>query len=285
MDNPEISIVLPVYNGERFLARAIGSITSQTFKNWELVIVNDCSTDQSLNIANQFAQNDNRITVISNNVNKKLPYSLNEGFRIAKGKYLTWTSDDNYYCTTALKKMHGFMEENTDIGMVYANMHLIDESDATIGLIDNYVEDIVRCNVVGACFLYRASVRERIGDYREDLFLVEDYDYCLRIYENFNIGKIDEELYYYCQHGKSLTAQRKSEIQRMTTELRCNHLAKIGKNMEKTDIRKLYYMAKKEDVAISKEIMNSFKKYDRGFLGYRFPKLFVMMCDMYYKFR
>ena len=105
MKNPKISVILPSYNGERYLAQSIQSVIDQTETDWELIIVNDCSTDSTLEIATKFAKIDRRIKVISNEKNSKLPASLNEGFRRAKGKYLTWTSDDNYYKPDALKKL------------------------------------------------------------------------------------------------------------------------------------------------------------------------------------
>ena len=86
---PKISVILPTYNGERWLAESIKSVIDQTEHNWELIIVNDCSKDNTLKIAQSFAERDKRIFVISNEVNKKLPATLNIGFSYAKGKYLT----------------------------------------------------------------------------------------------------------------------------------------------------------------------------------------------------
>ena len=89
-----ISIVLPVYNGEQYIDKAVESIIGQTYKNWELILVNDCSTDHTLEILEEYAGKDVRIRIINNTHNLKLPASLNVGFENAKGRYLTWTSDD-----------------------------------------------------------------------------------------------------------------------------------------------------------------------------------------------
>ena len=102
---PKVSIVLPTYNGEKFIRESIDSILYQTFTDWELIIVNDCSTDGTPNIVNRYAASDSRIRVIHNKENQKLPESLNIGFREARGEYLTWTSDDNMYLPSALEKM------------------------------------------------------------------------------------------------------------------------------------------------------------------------------------
>lgn len=94
---PKISIILPTYNGQQYIGEAIESIIEQTFQDWELIIVDDCSSDNTLDIIRKYEKQDLRIKVIHNDVNKKLPASLNIGFKYAKGMYLTWTSDDNMY--------------------------------------------------------------------------------------------------------------------------------------------------------------------------------------------
>ena len=91
----KVSIVLPVYNGETYLSLAVESILRQTYGNWELIIVDDCSADNSYGIAKSYAKKDPRITVYKNRENKKLPRSLNAGFCMATGDLFTWTSDDN----------------------------------------------------------------------------------------------------------------------------------------------------------------------------------------------
>ena len=99
---PKISVILPSYNGERYIAQSIQSVIDQTETDWELIIVNDCSKDNTLKICEDFAKKDKRIRVITNETNKKLPASLNVGFAHANGKYLTLTSDDNHYRPNAL---------------------------------------------------------------------------------------------------------------------------------------------------------------------------------------
>lgn len=86
---PEISIVLPTYNGERYLKQSIESILGQTYTDWELIVVNDCSTDSTQEIIDFYRKKDTRIRTIFNCTNQKLPESLNIGFREAKGEYFT----------------------------------------------------------------------------------------------------------------------------------------------------------------------------------------------------
>ena len=122
----KVSIVLPTYNGQDNLEKSIESIIRQTYSNWELIIVDDCSSDLTKNIAEKYVEKDKRIRVISNIENMKLPKSLNIGFQNATGEYYTWTSDDNQYKENAIDKMVNFLNNNPDCGMVYCDTTLID---------------------------------------------------------------------------------------------------------------------------------------------------------------
>ena len=114
MDKKKVSIILPVYDGQKHITNAINSILNQTYSNWELIIVNDCSTDNTLQIAEKFAQTDSRIKVYSNERNLKLPMTLNAGFRHATGDYFTWTSDDNMFKPEAIEVLVDYLEKNSN---------------------------------------------------------------------------------------------------------------------------------------------------------------------------
>lgn len=215
INKPLVSVVLPVYNGQKFLSKSIESIINQTYKNWELIIVDDCSTDSSHEIAKDFALKDNRITVIKNDRNLKLPASLNIGFNYAKGDYYTWTSDDNEYYPEAFSKMADFLENNSYYGMVYAQTNVEK---------DDIIQDYVWCDgavtpitllslcVPGACFMYRKTVAQEVGQYNENCFLNEDHEYWLRILLKTGIGNLNETLYLYRLRKGSLTETKSREI-------------------------------------------------------------------------
>lgn len=221
----KVSIVLPVHNGEKYLSKALDSIIAQTYSDWELIIVNDFSTDQSLDIAKQYQKMDERIRIICNEENLKLPKSLNAGFAQAKGQYLTWTSDDNLYAPDAIARMASYLETHPEYAMVCANMFQINAEGVVSQTVTKYQpEHMFEYNTVGACFMYRKEARDSIGDYAADMFLVEDYDYWLRIQEQFGAnGHIDQELYYYRYHNNSLTEQRKTQIKEQLLRLRMKH--------------------------------------------------------------
>ncbi|QOG03811.1 glycosyltransferase [Flavobacterium sp. MDT1-60] len=210
MKDLKISIILPVYNGEKYLSQSIESCVNQTHKNIELIIVNDCSTDNTLSIANQYAQKDNRIRILSNFENKKLPASLNIGHNEARGDFITWTSDDNFYEPDALEKLLKSLLEN-EADIVYSDIFLIDNLGNRIREVRLLrVENLIFGNVIGSCFLYRRNVFQKNNGYNETLFLIEDYDFWLRAILHSKYYKLDQFLYNYRKHENSLTNQIKT---------------------------------------------------------------------------
>lgn len=218
-----ISVVLPVHNGEQFLSESIDSILNQTFTGWELILVNDCSTDMSLSIMEEYAKKDTRIKVIDSKVNLKLPAALNRGFREAKGEYLTWTSDDNMYRKNAFEQMYNYMVENPETGLVYADFDYIDEEKKYIHEQSIEPENIYWGDCVGACFLYKQEVLESVGEYDTDFFLVEDYEYWIRISKKYKVRHLKENLYRYRVHNNSLTGTRRRDILFQNSRLRLKH--------------------------------------------------------------
>ena len=201
-----ISIVLPCYNGEKYLAQSIQSCIDQEYQNWELILVNDCSTDNSYEIMLNFAKKDTRIKIINNEINLKLPASLNIGFKAALGEYLTWTSDDNYYLPNAFKELLSVLIDN-NADAVYSGFYYIDENN---NITEKYepLEPyyMIYKSVAGASFLYRRSIHISLNGYNVNLFLVEDYDFWLRMYlNNFKIVTTNSLLYCYRRHTNSLT--------------------------------------------------------------------------------
>lgn len=282
----KVSIVLPTFNGERNIRQALDSIIKQTYNNWELIIVNDCSTDNTINIINEYANNDQRIKIINNDINLKLPKSLNIGFKYAEGTYFTWTSDDNIFKENAISCMVHEIEKDKTIGLVYCNYTLIDSDGKIIESIKlSQPDKMPVTNPIGACFLYRKCVAEKVGEYDEKLFLAEDYDYWIRIYKVSKIKHIDKDLYFYRKHENSLTATKKEDIRKQTFKLLEKHflflyfIAKEYRNrkwnvLNLYDKRKMTYgffdkMIKCADENDKKRLICTFRNMQ---LGYSFKE-------------
>ncbi len=221
-----VSVVLPVYNGSNVLAKSIDSVLNQSYKNLELIIVNDGSADNSLEIAKSFAGRDKRIKII-NQENKKLPTALSVGFRTARGEFLTWTSADNIMLPDCVKILVENLQRKPDTAMVYGNMRLINK-EGKIKRGHFWFEkplfsgnvclpksaealNTFANNTIGAAFMYRKSAAYILEDYSKFKTNLEDYDYWMRMNSLLKIEHTDEEkpLYLYRIHSDSLTAHDK----------------------------------------------------------------------------
>ena len=210
---PIISCVLPTYNGAKYLQQALDALSSQDFESFEVLIVDDCSTDETPAIAQSHCLRDSRFRVIRNSRNLKLPASLNVGFREARGKYWTWTSDDNFHQPNALSVLSETLERRSEVGLVYTDQILVNEFGEVIQHTRALASGmLVFGNTVGASFLYRKTVAEETGEYDENLFLAEDFDYWLRISKTSLIARLHEPIYNYRFHSGSLTAKRQKDI-------------------------------------------------------------------------
>ncbi|BAN36777.1 hypothetical protein SCD_n02978 [Sulfuricella denitrificans skB26] len=214
-DNPLVSIVLPTYKRAHVLPSAIQSVLNQTYTNLELIIVDDNSPDDTRAVVATF--NDPRIRYVRNEPNLKLPRALNRGFSLARGEYLTWTSDDNLYDKNAIQRMVEVLQGG-DCDFIYADYYLFADLDPDGRPLDIHHDklpnkvQLEKGNHIGACFMYTREVYAAVGDYDPELFLVEDYDYFMRIAKRFRLCHIPEPLYYFRRDDDTLYCSRFCEV-------------------------------------------------------------------------
>lgn len=244
--SPKVSVILPTYSRSDLLPGAIDSIIAQTFTDWELIIVDDGSTDDTPDVIKRYEAQDSRIRSIRNNPNKKLPASLNVGMDAARGAYLTWTSDDNFFRPTALQRMVEELDADPELGVVYADCMLIDDDLVEQGIaeVDGH-ETLLLWNCVRGCFMYRHEVHDKLKGYDVDRFLVEDWDFWLRASLYFKLKPIREDLYLYRMHERSLTATRLADIHKRTALLIEEYVGKVpyakGETLLKSRFQLIHY--------------------------------------------
>lgn len=218
---PDISIVLPTHNGAQYLSLAIDSVLKQTYENFELIIVDDGSTDNTWEIIEQYAELDRRIRVIRHVVNRNLPTALNAGFKIAAGEFFTWTSDDNILKPQMLEHFMDFFSSCHEADIVYSDYDNIDESGLFLKTMKTGFEDELPIyDNIGASFMYRRKVDEVCNGYDENRFCAEDYAFWLKAYCNkFRFFKLEENLYQYRVHKNSLTGKKLRIVHEQTLDL------------------------------------------------------------------
>ena len=225
-----VSVVLPVYNQAELLKESVKSVLAQTYRNLELIIINDGSEDNIKQVLDSYAPGgdaaDSRVRCYSQD-NQTLPKALTAGFRLARGEFWCWTSADNLMLPEMLDHLVEKLRGEPELGMVYADYYAIDDSGALLrdkswrpinrpdpdsGIIHlprntrdlNTVQD----NFIGPCFLYRGWIGQLLGDYAP-VMGVEDYDYWMRVNAFFPLRHLGsgEPLYKYRVHDNTLSAK------------------------------------------------------------------------------
>jgi glycosyltransferase involved in cell wall biosynthesis len=165
---PKISIVLPTYNGARYIGECIDSCLTQTFKDFELIVVIDGSTDNTEELVRTYS--DDRVYIIKTE-NRGQALAMNTGFDSAKGMYWSWTSDDNIYLPEAFEVMAKYLDDHPDAQSVSTDCLMIDDA----GKVFSYQE------CVWQCFLYRAEAGKLAGPHSPEARIIEDVDFFERI--------------------------------------------------------------------------------------------------------
>ena len=200
-----ISIGIPIYNAEAYLADAIKSVLAQTYPYWELILVDDGSTDKSLIIAQDFAAKDNRIRVISDGLNKKLPARLNQIIREAKYDYIARMDADDLMDPLRLELQLKVLKSNNNIDLVTTGLYSIGKDNEIKGkrILPNYQmrpDEILNglTNLLHASLLAKKEWCLR-NLYEEKNSLAEDYELWLTaaIKNDLNYIVIEKPLYFY----------------------------------------------------------------------------------------
>jgi glycosyltransferase involved in cell wall biosynthesis len=203
---PNASVVLPTYNQAEFLPQALDGVLNQTWRDYELIVVNDGSTDDTSRILDEYQQRYG-FTVIHQE-NQKLPQALNAGFHRARGQYLTWTSSDNVMLPHMLETLIDALCSHPQVGLVYADWEIIEEQGIVTGSVQTLDYDrylLTQVNYINACFLYRRACQDVVGLYDPEYIYAEDWEYWLRISRHFKMMRVPQVLYQYRIHDSSLT--------------------------------------------------------------------------------
>lgn len=211
MKSPKVTVLMPVYNGQKFLKPAVESIISQTFKDFEFLIIDDGSKDKTLPIIKAYEVKDPRIVVVSR-PNKGLVATLNEGLKKARGEYIARMDADDISLKSRLNTEVEYLDAHPDVGLVGSNYSIIDERGKH--LIDTNVFThptdlklcLVTCNQYGhGSVMIRKSILAKVGDYDKSVGHLEDYDLWIRISRVAKVANIEEPLYQWRKTPESIT--------------------------------------------------------------------------------
>jgi glycosyltransferase involved in cell wall biosynthesis len=207
-----IGLGMTVYNRERYLAGAIESVLRQSLTDWELHIVDDCSTDRSLEIAQDYAAWHPRIKVYAQRPNRGFGYSLRSALAQCNTQYLGWLDSDDELMPNALETMVKYLNEHPGAGMAYSQYSTMDlnGSDTGIGYrceIPYSPDRLLVDFMVFHLHVIRSDAYHRLGGIDPELKDTVDYDFCLRASEAMEIRSVPEILYRYRQHADSMSVK------------------------------------------------------------------------------
>ena len=194
---PVVTIAIPVYNAGPFLGYAIQSVLNQSYNDWELLLIDDGSTDSSLTIMNEFAKQDERIRVISDGVNKGLISRLNQSISLAHGKYYARMDADDIMWVTRLERQVAFLEANPDIDVVGASAMLINAKNEVVGSgnMEGVKSGFIHPTVMGKTKWFKQN------PYSDWPLRAEDTELWLRTSKFSKFYNLQEPLLFYREFG------------------------------------------------------------------------------------
>jgi len=213
-----ITVLLAVYNGQQYLRAAVESVLSQTFTQFEFLIIDDGSTDGSLNILREYARADGRIRLVTR-PNKGLTVTLNEGISLAKGEYLARMDADDICMPRRFERQLGYMKDHPECVLVGSRVELMDPEGLPIRemCLEQTHEEIDAAHlnrgwpVVHPAAMIRLSALKQVGGYRDEFNTLEDLDLFLRLAEVGKLANLPDVLLHYRQHFASVTHSREQK--------------------------------------------------------------------------
>lgn len=210
---PAISIVIPAYNRAKFIGAAVGSVLGQTFKDFELIVWDDGSTDGTADVATAAAGNDSRVRIVRAE-HRGLGAAMNAGVAEARGKFIGQVDSDDAIAPTALAETAGYLDAHPNAGLVYTQYVTMDEN-GRLGAVGKrcaipYSKERLLIDFMVFHFrLIRRDLFERSGGYDSELEAAIDYDFCLRLSEITQIEHLARPLYFYRVHKGSLSSAKR----------------------------------------------------------------------------
>jgi hypothetical protein len=223
---PPVSVLMAVHNGEAYLAEAIQSILNQTFTDFEFIILDDASTDQTPNILKGFARHDHRITLLENPTNLGLTRSLNKGLVICRGDYIARMDADDISLSHRLSEQIAYLDQHPDAVMVTGHYHLIDDQGDLLGTLRRNPDAILVAwgmmffNYVGGHgqVMFRRQPVLGLGGYNESRRYSQDYELWLRLMSQGKIAIVPRVWSKIRIHNQNVSRQHAAEQEHISLE-------------------------------------------------------------------
>jgi GDP-L-fucose synthase len=243
LNNPNVSIIMPAYNVEKYISSAIESILNQSYKNYEYLIIDDCSNDKTFEIIQEYANKDKRIKFIRNEKNLGIAGSLNKGIALSRGKFLARMDADDWSYEDRFEKQVNFLEQNPQIGVLGGAIEVMDESLSNILFKRDYfqedsnLKDLIfrQSPFAHPCLIFR---REVVADniYNEKFSPTEDYDLYFRIGNDYKFANLKDIILKYRLSSTQASNLKAKRQQLLTLYIRLKALVEYGYKPKPSDV-------------------------------------------------
>ncbi len=238
---------MPAYNSEKWIANAIQSILNQTFKDFEFIIIDDASTDNTLTIIKDLQKIDPRITILENTINSGVSVSRNRGIEISNGQFIACMDSDDWSYPDRFEKQLAVMEANSGVMICGSSIEICSANLTRLNLRKYPLMDRdIRKKIfkyspfAHPSTMFRAEALKTAKGYDENLTFVEDYDLYFRLGKQGLFANIPDVLHKLRMHSTSLSQATGKKVERQTLQIRKKAIFEYGYRMTMWD--KLYFI-------------------------------------------
>lgn len=215
---PLVTIVVPAYNSEKYIAQTIESVLAQNVKEWELIVVDDGSKDNTRQIVEKYMRKDSRIILLTQKANLGVSIARNKGLQLAKGVYISFLDSDDVYRKDYIEKMLQTYQQHSKVSIVFCGYKHFQtpqeiaklDSKGVTGRFVNFIKHIskVKGAYVGMAFMYKKSVlKSKSLIFHEQTNNFEDIEFILKATYSEKVAYIPTPLYFYRKHAESVSSQ------------------------------------------------------------------------------
>jgi|ETN02SMinimDraft_2_1059926.scaffolds.fasta_scaffold25474_2 glycosyltransferase involved in cell wall biosynthesis len=227
LSQPLVTVYITNYNYGNYLKQAVESILAQSFQDFELIIIDDGSSDGSSEIISRYENIENIFCIYQENMG--LVHSSNIALRLARGKYIMRLDADDYLVPKALQVMVSEIDRDAKTALIFPDYYLTDREGSVIGQIHrhNFQTDVDLLDqpAHGACTLIRTSILKSVGGYDQSFSMQDGYDLWLNIIDKYPVKNVNQPLFYYRQHDKNITKNEK-KLLKVRGKIKAKHVQK-----------------------------------------------------------
>ena len=244
---PDITIITTVYNCENYIEESVRSITEQTFKNFEYIIVDDGSTDNTFSVINKIALKDQRIILVRNETNIGRVRSLNISLEKARGKFIAIQDADDISLPQRLWKQHSFLKNNQEYVLVGADVTVIDEEGKEISHPVRPEKDqearfslLFRCTFANPSIMFRKDITDKFKiRYDENFLHAEDFRVISLISRHGKVFNMRDKLVKYRKHESNNSTVNFKTLNNRSSLIAADNLSDLGFSVNEEQIRRI----------------------------------------------